>query len=141
MLERGLWWEQTFENEQKRSSPSSVPPPLRLCLQKSELIMVHSGHQLRFTGVSNDQPFIGALLQPTKYTQKLSSESAHTNSINFDLIQNCDVTVSHRDRHHHHQWWFVTCQKMSLFHWQSTKASSRESCCMPGSKCPNPVDP
>ena len=75
MLERG-WREPTFEDEQmqKRSPPDSSPPPPCLALQKSELMMVHRGHQLR---VSNDQPFIVALLQPTKCTQKLSSECEH----------------------------------------------------------------
>ena len=138
MLERG-WREPTFEDEQmqKRSPPDSSPPPPCLALQKSELMMVHRGHQLR---VSNDQPFIVALLQPTKCTQKLSSECEHRfNQIEFHT--NCDLTISHRVRLTSLQWWFATCQKMSLFHWQSIKASSRENCCMPDLTCLNPVDP
>ena len=68
-----------------------------------------------------------------------SQQSIHTI---FPQIEfHSKLTVFHiRDRLTSHQWWFVTCQKMSLFHWQSTRASWRESCCMPDSKCLNPVD-
>ena len=56
------------------------------------MLMVHSGHKFRFTGINHDNPFFLVLLQPKKCTRHLLSDSSHK----FNQIwQHCTGTASH----------------------------------------------
>ena len=60
------------------------------------------------------------VLQPTKCTRNLSSDSSHKFN-QIELMSTHDLISLDRGRLTHHPLWFVTCQKMSLFHLQNTK--------------------